>query len=118
MKRNVNHDAETDSPPHKVQDRDFYNIFDRCYLQVKSDVVTLLVNSNKAFSASYQTYTLGTLPAEYRPARDISVMASGNDDSYANNRRLSVRANGAVEVSNNGGNFESVNAIGTLTWHL
>lgn len=105
-------------PPHKVEDRDFYNIFDRCYLQVKSDVVTLFVNCNKAFSASYQTYTLGTLPAEYRPAHDISIMASGNDDSYANNRRLSVRTNGVVEVSNNGGNFESVNAIGTLTWHL
>ena len=106
------------APPHKVQDRDFYNIFDKCYLQVKSDVVTLFVDSNKAFSASYQTYTLGTLPAEYRPAHDISVMASGNDDNYATNRRLTVGANGVVEVSNNGGNFKSSNAIGTLTWHL
>ena len=106
------------SPPHKVADKDFYNIFDSCYLQVKSDVVILHVDSRKTFSTSYQTHTLGTLPAEYRPAHTIAVMASSNDDSYANNRRLVVRANGAVEVSNNGGNFKGNNAIGTLTWHL
>lgn len=101
-----------------MADKDFYNIFDRCYLQVKSDVVTLHVNSNKTFSTSYQSYTLGTLPAEYRPAHDIAIMASSNDDIYADDRRLTVRANGAVEVSNNGGNFKGINAIGTLTWHL
>lgn len=105
-------------PPHKVADKDFYNIFDRCHLQVKSDVVTLHIDFRKAFNKSYQTYTLGTLPAEYRPAHDIAIMASSNDDNYANNRRLIVRANGAVEVSNNGGNFKGTNAIGTLTWHL
>lgn len=95
-----------------MADKDFYNIFDRCYLQVKSDVVTLHVDSNKTFSIPYQTYTLGTLPAEYRPAHDIAIMASSNDDSYANNRRLIVRKNGAVEVANNGGNFKGSNAIG------
>ena len=80
--------------------------------------MTLIVNSNKTFTASYQVFQLGTLPAEYRPAHDMAVMASSNDDSYANSRRITVRANGAVEVSNNGGNFAASNAIGTLTWHL
>ena len=105
-------------PPTKVADKDFYNIFDRCYLQVKDDVVTLIVNSNKTFTASYQVFQLGTLPEEYRPTHDMWTMGSGNDDSYANNRRITVRTTGVVEVANTGGNFKSANSIGTLTWHL